>query len=156
MADSKIWTPFHPLDVVRQQIDDICAQGPTRTRRRESSPAIPPIEVIREGDEYVIRVDAPGSDPEEIDVSFVGNSLVVRGSRQSHRSTETDDVLHCEVAYGNFERFIELPTTVLPHEITAVYKQGVLELRIVAEAKPVRRVPVQIASEPAESDAPKK
>jgi HSP20 family protein len=156
MPTSKMWAPFRPSDLFRRQIDELFPPTRFHPVRREPSATIPPIEVTREGDEYVIRVDAPGSDPEEIDISFVGNSLVVRGSRQSHRSNEADEVLHCEIAHGNYERIIELPTPMRPHEIKAVYKRGILELRIVAEAKPVRRIPVQTASDKAQSNSPKK
>jgi HSP20 family protein len=151
MANSKMWTPFNPSDLFRRQIEDIC--GPIR---QQPSRTIPPIEVTREGDEYVVRVDASGSDPEEIDVSFVGNSLVIKGSRLNHWSAEADEVLHCEVAHGNFERIIELPNAVRPYEIKAIYKRGILELRIFAEAKPVRRIPIQTTSDKPQSDSPKK
>ncbi len=152
VANSKVWVPFNPSDLFRRQIDDICAPSRSRPIGRERLPAIPSIEVTHKGREYLIRIDAPGSDLEEADISFVGNSLVIKDSRQGHWSTEVGQVLHCEVAHGDFERIIELPMPIRLREIRAVYKRGVLELIIVAEAKPARRIPVQ-TSTPAKSSS---
>jgi HSP20 family molecular chaperone IbpA len=92
---------------------------------------------------YVIRAEIPGVDPEkDLDIHVEGDLLVVKGE---HRE-ETQDEQRREVTYGAFERTVRLPGGVEPGEVSATYKDGVLEVRAPyhPDAVPARRIQVPV------------
>jgi HSP20 family protein len=114
--------------------------------------AMPSIESFLDKDSLVVRADLPGIDPKDVEVSVIGNSLVIRGKRESSKQQSGRDYYHREISYGSFERSIVLPEGVKADQIKASYKNGVLELNApLAKPAPARKVPIAIESEPAGS-----
>jgi HSP20 family protein len=91
-------------------------------------PAIPAIESYVDQDTLVVRADLPGIDPKNVDISVVGNNLVIRGQRESTKEEKGRDYYHREISYGTFQRSIPLPEGVKADQIKASYKSDVLEL----------------------------
>lgn len=128
----------------RREIDDALAKMRHRADLQPVASYTPPFELTREGEEYVVRLDVPGSDPEQIEISLLNNTISVRGSRTGHNTGEEHAILHSEIPHGNFERVLELPEPLLPEEIKATYKHGVLEVRIrPAQKGPKRKIVIQ-------------
>src|SRR6266536_367179 len=99
------WVHFRSLEDFRHEIDDIFSRSLGGASRQVAiMPAFPPIESFLDGNEYVIRLDLPGIDPKEIEVTVSGDVVTARGSREHHDKQESWDVIHCEVAHGDFER----------------------------------------------------
>jgi HSP20 family protein len=145
---TELGAPFRLANDLGREIDEAFARICPRSYRRALPRVTPPIELTREGDEYVIRLDVPGSNPEEIDISFADKTMRVRGSRGQQRAHHDHAVLHSEIAHGEFERVLELPEPLRPEEIKATYRHGVLEVRIRPFQKgPGRKVPIEVSSE---------
>jgi HSP20 family protein len=142
---SQPWAPFRSLDDFRREIDDIFNRSPGGAGRQVAiiSP-FPPIESFLEGNDYVIRLDLPGIDPTEIEVTVMGNVVTVRGSREHHDNQASREVIHCEVAHGDFERKVRLPQGIRTEDLKAAYSHGVLELRMPARKGIGRKVPIQV------------
>lgn len=90
---------------------------------------------------YVVRADIPGVDPDQdLHVNVDNGRLVVHGER---REEEREKYRH-EVRYGSFTRTLPLPSGIDVEDITAEYRDGVLEVRFpLDEAEPPsHRVPV--------------
>lgn len=81
----------------------------------------------REGDELVIRADLPGIDPEsDIQVSIMHDVLHIR----AYRPMGPEPRQHpSDLRYGTFVRDIALPPGTNEDEVTAVYEDGILEIR---------------------------
>ncbi len=143
----RVWSPFHELERFRRDFDDLfnrfLGSGPTAPGRRDL-PA-PPIESFTEGDKLIVRADLPGIEPKDVDISVIGNTLVLRGSRESTKEHKERDFTHREVTYGSFERSLTLPEGVRADQIKASYRNGVLELTIALPAEvSTRRVPIEV------------
>lgn len=95
-----------------------------------------PSEVIRDGEDAVVRVEVPGIDPEnDLAVELTGNSLVIKGERRSQH-TEDTEVRHVrEIRYGKFSRSFRLPFHVSEADLTASYDAGVVTVRIAGAYK---------------------
>jgi HSP20 family protein len=133
--------PFYDF---RNDIDDVFFKMRSRACPLPLVAYAPPFELTREGDDYVVRLEVPGSDPEQIDISLMNNTIRVRGSRIAHNTDEDRTVLHSEIARGAFERVLELPEPLRPEEIKTTYKHGVLEVRIrPARKSPKRKLVIQ-------------
>jgi HSP20 family protein len=80
--------------------------------------------------EIVVRVELPGMEKEDCNVTIDGRMLYVRGEKRLERSRD-DSVYHItERAYGIFERAIPLPRNVDSDNANANYKNGVLTITL--------------------------
>jgi HSP20 family protein len=88
----------------------------------------PAADVYEREAEYVIALDLPGVEREQLDVGIDDNRLTVRGERAP---VEADvHVRRAERPAGRFVRSFTLPETVERGGISADYKDGVLRLRL--------------------------
>ena len=143
---------FQSLEDFRREIDEIFRSSLGSRGRSAALVAFPPVEAFFDGDEYVIKLDLPGIDPKEIEVTASGDVVTVRGSRGHHDKQEQLDFIHCEVAHGNFERSVAVPHGIRTGEIKTAYKHGVVELRMPAPKETTRRkVPIQVGTTKAKS-----
>lgn len=94
---------------------------------------VPALDVIEKQDAYLIAIEVPGIDPEQIDISFEQNVLTVRGSKplgfDLDEKTEVR-VYSAERVSGSFERSIRLPEYVDADHIAAETRHGVLFLTV--------------------------
>lgn len=91
------------------------------------------VEEYTDDSTLVIRVDAPGIDPEEdVDVRVHDGVLDIRVERREKSESESDNrtVHRSEVRYGSFRRSVRLPGLASESEVQATYDDGVLEIRV--------------------------
>lgn len=72
------------------------------------SPAVD-VYVSEDGGEWLVKVDAAGVSPRDVDVRVEGRELVVRGARRDALVHEGYRVHQMEISYSEFERRISLP-----------------------------------------------
>ncbi|MDE0214493.1 MAG: Hsp20/alpha crystallin family protein [Deltaproteobacteria bacterium] len=90
---------------------------------------------------YVIRIDMPGVDPEDLDIQVEGRVLSIKGERKGE---EKGHYLR-ETFRGKFERTVRLPEGLATDKLEARYKNGVIEISVPLPAQAVgRKVPVHI------------
>lgn len=140
--------PFAEFDAV------IRHAFPTTDRR--TGAFAPPAEVVREGDDAVVRLDLPGLDLErDVTVEVDRGRLVVRGERRDEREEATNGRLLREFRYGSFRRSFTLPEHVTAEALSASYDAGVLSVRVAgayAGTEP-RKIVVTAGSPAPEADA---
>ena len=100
-----------------------------------SKPFVPVTDVFVRDEDLVIRVELPGIEPEDIEVTIEDGYLVIRGERKREEQVTEEAYYRLEAAYGTFERFIPLPEGFEEHEIEALFTDGVLEVIVPAAAK---------------------
>ena len=84
--------------------------------------------------EYVVRAEVPGFAASELDVNLTGNVLTIRAE---HRPAEKE--APAEHPYGRLERTMTLPVGVNPEGVTALYRNGVLEVHLAKAAEALTR-----------------
>src|SRR5947209_3869017 len=101
------------------------------------APWQPNIDVYRTPTGWLVKFELAGVRPEEIDLQVLGNRMTLRGKRcdtvleASPKSREPSLVQHrMEIAYGRFERTLELPCDLKRAEITTEYRDGLLLVRV--------------------------
>lgn len=132
------WDPWRELSAFERQVNDLFGR-PGRVATAGWAPAL---EAFHTKDDFVVRVEVPGVQPDDIDVSVTDNVLVIRGER--HFEDDVDDsFLRRERSYGRFERQVLLPEGTEVDAIKAAFDLGVLEVRIPhPKAKEPTRVPI--------------
>ncbi|HEX5493451.1 MAG TPA: Hsp20/alpha crystallin family protein [Mycobacteriales bacterium] len=122
--------PFAEFDAVVRSVF-----GPVGPRSARSSTApsgfVPPVEIDRDGQDAVVRVELPGLDvANDVTVEIDRGHLVVRGERRDERSAERDGRGLRELRYGSFRRTFRLPEHVPADAVSASYQSGVLSIRV--------------------------
>ncbi|WP_036921117.1 Hsp20/alpha crystallin family protein [Propionicicella superfundia] len=103
-----------------------------------------PMDLYRDNDKFVARIDLPGVDPASIDVDIDGRTLTVRAQRAADVLSDQARWLTRERPAGTFARQLTLGYDVALDGIEADYSDGVLTLHIpVAEEARPRKVAVQ-------------
>lgn len=102
-------------------------------------------EVQDTGNEIIVRLEVPGMDRENFEVSVPdGRTLVVRGEKRVERKDTRGNYYIMERAYGHFERAIPLPTPVEESGARASYRRGVLRIELPkTQSARTRRIDVQ-------------
>jgi HSP20 family protein len=89
------------------------------------------VEEFMDGEQLVVRADLPGVDPDhDIEITVQDGTLRIQGQRRQETKTEERNVRRSEVRYGSFTRTLPLPAGASEKDITATYKDGVLEVRL--------------------------
>lgn len=91
----------------------------------------PAAEIIKDGDDVVVRLEIPGIDIEkDLNVELDRGHLVIHGEHHDEHADKQNDRTLCEIRYGSFRRSFQLPTHVTNEAITASYDAGVLTVRV--------------------------
>jgi len=123
------WEPFRELDEWHHSIDDLFSRFMGgRPFAGTAFESLPSLESYKKNGNLVVRVDLPGVEPKEVDISITGNVLTVKGERKHKEEVKEGEYVRQETAYGTFERSLTLPEGVEPDKIKATYDKGVLEI----------------------------
>jgi HSP20 family protein len=119
------------------------ATGP-RSAARSSSDLTggfwaPELESFLRDDKFVVRLDVPGLNKDEVNVEVTDDTLVIHGERQNAHEEERDGYYRSERTYGRFYREVPLPEGALPETAQANYRDGVLEITVTAPPREVSR-----------------
>lgn len=90
----------------------------------------PPSDAAATEDAYVIDIDLPGVEKDNINVELNGNMLTVRGHKHSTHEEKGKAYFYAERSYGAFQRSFKIPSDVDSSAIDATSKDGVLTLRL--------------------------
>jgi HSP20 family protein len=90
---------------------------------------VPHTDVYEEKDQLVMKTELPGIDKKHIDISLVGDRLIIKAEKKEEIK---EDATHhtYERYYGQYFRSVMLPYPVKEDKLTATFENGVLELRL--------------------------
>ena len=122
------WNPIGGLaavefDRLNRLFEDLHSEG-----TRAWVPAVDIYET--EAHEVVIKAELPDVRKEDISVTFENGVLTLTGARKQEESVEKGQVRRLERRHGAFSRAFTLPDSVDASAIAAVYKDGVLTIRL--------------------------
>lgn len=102
------------------------------------------VEEFREDGALVIRADLPGIDPDsDAEVTVSGGMLHIDAERREEEKREEGAYVRREVRYGSVSRSLPLPEGVTEADISATYKDGILEVRVPEPRRePAAKVPI--------------
>ena len=108
-------------------------------------------DVHSDGQRYVIEVDLPGVEPDEVEVYALGDNVVVEGTKEERKPPRSvrPKYERAERDYGPFRRVFELPGPADLSRTMATLKAGVLRISvpcIVDRRGRARRVKVTVES----------
>jgi HSP20 family protein len=103
------------------------------------------VEEFRDGDAMVIRLEAPGIDPDkDVEITLAGDSLQISVERRQETKEEQTWGFRSEFRYGSFVRSVGVPTGTKVEDVAASYRDGILEVRLPVDTEQsgARKVPI--------------
>jgi HSP20 family protein len=140
----RCYSPQQDLENFGRQVDRLFGNAFRGTPFQ--MPSQPSTDVSVGDDEAILEIDAPGLDPESIDITVLRRSITVKAERPAVELAEGRKWLLHERSGEGFERTIALPFEVDAQSAEATYDNGVLRLVVhrPEESKP-RKVTVKKA-----------
>ena len=105
----------------------------------------PAVNVEETEDDVRLSAELPGLEEEDFEVTTDGNLLTIKGEKKFEFTSDDDGRKRIERAHGSFERSFRVAWEIDPETVSAVYKNGVLDLVIPKpeeEQLQVRTIPV--------------
>ena len=108
----------------------------------------PSVDIMEQGESFVVDVELPGLKQEDIDVAVTDDTLSVKGQKKGESGVKDEDYNRREIPYGTFYRSVALPSNVDNSRVEATYENGILRIIMpkVTGAKP-RKVAVSVKKE---------
>lgn len=106
-----------------------------------------PTDVFHADDRLVIRMDLPGVDPDEVEVTVQENTLLINGRRRFPFEADKVRFTRRGTFYGDFTQRVSLGKGLDVEQINARFDNGVLEVAIpyAAEVQP-RKISIDTSS----------
>ncbi len=128
------WDPMRDARSMREQMNRLLNEAFERGVGEEGAWAggtwTPPVEIYDTGDALMVRLELPGVAKEDVQVELHEQTLTVRGERKPAPQVKEEQYYRQERVYGPFQRAFMLPTQVDTGKVQAIYRDGLLELRL--------------------------
>jgi HSP20 family protein len=106
-------------------------QPASQTEIAEGPSYAPAVDLKEDRREYVVFIDLPGVDEDEISVVGFESSLRISADRDfNHDHEDAEEFIRLERPFGRFEAVLSFVNPVHWHLITARYRRGVLKVRV--------------------------
>ncbi|MCB1290601.1 Hsp20/alpha crystallin family protein [Mycolicibacterium sp.] len=131
MSNVALWS--RPTWTVDHMLRDLFGPAMQVAGANEAFPSgfNPAAEVIKDGEDAVVRLEIPGVDVDrDVKVELDAGRLVISGERRDEHAENTEGRTVREVRYGSFQRSFAVPAHVNADAITASYDAGVLSVRV--------------------------
>jgi HSP20 family protein len=130
------WDPFQDLLAIQDEMNQVFG----RARQGQGGGRVwaPALDISERKDAYVVTVEVPGVNPDDLDITLEDGLLTIQGERQFTQESTEQQFHRVERRYGSFRRSITLPSQVQADSIEASFENGVLEVVVpkAEEAKP--------------------
>lgn len=114
--------------------------GPLNISQRRVS--YPPLNISEDQDAIYVRCEIPGVNMEDIDLTFTDSTLVIKGERK----IEKGKYYRQERPTGNFQRVVNVNSSIDVEKVKALARDGLLEIRLpkAEESKP-RKISIDMS-----------
>jgi HSP20 family protein len=141
--------PARAMKSLRNEIDTLFDRFIERPLSTLTGQLVPPLDISETDTEISVKMEIPGIEEENMDVSIVNDVLTVRGEKKRERE-ESSKIYHVtERTYGTFTRSVTLPVAVRVDMIRASYKKGILEINL-PKKELTQAKKIEIQTEPSE------
>jgi HSP20 family molecular chaperone IbpA len=101
---------------------------------------LPLVDVEETGDTYLVEAELPGFDEKQIKVQVEGGKLTIESSVDEEKKEEKKEYLIRERKISSFSRSFTLPENADTEEVSAVFKNGILTLKIKKRTESAKRL----------------
>ncbi len=142
------WNPFREMEEMQRRMSSLFDWSPFRrgnlTADQENITVpewAPLVDIAEDEKEYLIKVELPEVQKDEVRVTVEGGTLTISGERKAEKELKGRKYHRVERYYGRFERSFTIPDDAEADKVNAEFKDGVLRVRL---TKTERAHPKQI------------
>ena len=122
----------------RENIENIFAEffndfnRPTSSLLSETVRAslLPKLNISETDNKYFIEAELPGVKQSDLELKLDNNILVIKGKTEESKESKERNYFMRERYYGSFQRSLTLPNNINENDITANFKDGILNIEI--------------------------
>jgi HSP20 family protein len=120
--------PFRELDELTNRLRGMFEDETTSSRWDEFTPAV---NVEETPEKLILTAELPGLTESDVEIELENNVLSISGQKVQEREEKEGHRFHLwERRTGSFQRSFTLPGTVRPEEISAEFRNGILEIHM--------------------------
>lgn len=126
------YNPWHEMNSLQRQLNHLFddALTPDNWGDFGNLSKIPAAELTETDEAVHLKLEVPGMEAKDLDVQVMVDRVAISGERKSETKTEEDGRTRSEFRYGKFSRVIPLPVRIQNTNVTADYKDGILNLTL--------------------------
>jgi HSP20 family protein len=127
------WEPFREVESLQKEMNRLFDRlVPTDVGDGEKMGLsfVPAAEMTETPEAVQLKLEIPGMEAKDLNLEVTADSLTINGERKSEIKTEEEGFTRTEFRYGKFHRVIPLPVRVDNNNVTAEYKDGILNLTL--------------------------
>ena len=104
------------------------------------------LDVTETKNDIVVKVELPGMDQKDIDISLSDGHLIIKGEKKQEKEEKEENYHSIERSYGTFTRSVQLPKEVKRDKISASYMNGILKI-VLPKSEEAKKKEVKIKVE---------
>src|SRR5690242_11855523 len=129
MATLVRWEPFREIASLQNEMSRFM-NGLLEGNGRTEQSWIPALDVWETESEIIYALDLPGIPEDKISVELDDGALTISAERERMQEESQDRFYRFERRYGTFTRTFGVPQGVSESDVSADYKDGVLEVHV--------------------------
>lgn len=127
------WDPLGDILSLQETMNRLLEEALAPERIPSQLPAsgwTPVADVYETGDSFVVLMELPGIDEDDVEVAVDGDRLVVKGERRPRLPARPDRFHRMERSHGPFARSFALTQAVDPDDVSAQFRDGLLRIEL--------------------------
>jgi HSP20 family protein len=128
------WNPWREMPTLHNRINRLFDDPFFSVGRMEDDAVMgmwnPAVDLYEKDDHYMIKVELPGVDKNNVKIDLKDRLLTLSGERTYDNEVNEENYHRREMSYGKFQRAFTLPADVDSDKIKAEFKDGVLQIEI--------------------------
>lgn len=136
------WNPFREMEDITRRMSSLLEGSPLRrgnlTNGEENITVpewAPSVDVIEDDKEYLIKVELPEVQKDDVKVTVESGTLTISGERKAEKEEKGRKFHRVERYYGRFERSFAVPDDAESDGVKAEFKDGVLRVHLAKSEK---------------------
>jgi HSP20 family protein len=132
------WDPFRDVVSLQNRLNSLFRDFNEGESPVATASFVPAVDIYEDDKKVVLKLEVPGIEQKDLDVSVENHTLTVKGERKFESEEKEQNFHRIERRYGSFYRAFTLPSTVDAQNVNASYNAGVLKLELAKkpEAQP--------------------
>ena len=126
------YNPWQEMNALQRQLNHLFDDlgTPAKWDDFPSRSKVPAAELTETDEALHLKLEVPGMEAKDLDIQVTADSVSISGERKEESKSEEKGVTRSEFRYGSFSRVIPLPVEIQNSNVTAEYKDGILNLTL--------------------------